>query len=45
MAKVDLLVKNGAVWTPGGFVDTDVAVKEWLDKNEAVWKPWVEGLN
>ena len=26
-------------------VDTDAAVKDWLDKNEAVWKPWVEGLN
>ncbi|HYA27318.1 MAG TPA: hypothetical protein VEI95_00765, partial [Acidobacteriota bacterium] len=28
MAKVDLLVKNGAVWTPGGFVEADIAVSE-----------------
>ena len=27
MAKVDLLVKNGEVWTPGGFVDADIAVQ------------------
>jgi glycine betaine/proline transport system substrate-binding protein len=26
-------------------VETDAAVKDWLDQNEAVWKPWVEGLN
>ena len=28
MAKVDLLVKNGEVWTPGGFVDADIAVSD-----------------
>ena len=28
MAKVDLLVKNGSVWTPGGFVEADIAVTE-----------------
>lgn len=26
MDKLDLLVKNGEVWTPGGFVEADVAV-------------------
>ena len=26
MAKLDLLVKNGEVWTPGGFIDADIAV-------------------
>ncbi|MBF8254383.1 MAG: dihydroorotase, partial [Deltaproteobacteria bacterium] len=26
MDKVDLLVKNGEVWTPGGFINTDIAV-------------------
>ena len=26
MAKLDLLVKNGEVWTPGGFVAADIAV-------------------
>ena len=28
MAKVDLLVKNGEVWTPGGFVQADIAVTD-----------------
>jgi glycine betaine/proline transport system substrate-binding protein len=23
--------------------DLDAVVKEWIDKNEAVWKPWVDG--
>ena len=23
--------------------DLDAVVKEWVDKNEAVWKPWVDG--
>ena len=22
--------------------DLDAVVKEWVDKNEAVWKPWVD---
>src|SRR3990172_1724435 len=26
MNKVDLLVRGGEVWTPGGFVDADIAV-------------------
>jgi predicted amidohydrolase YtcJ len=26
MENVELLVKNGEVWTPGGFVDADIAV-------------------
>ena len=26
MDKVDLLVKGGEVWTPGGFVEADIAV-------------------
>jgi dihydroorotase len=26
MDKLDLLIKNGEVWTPGGFVEADVAV-------------------
>ncbi len=26
MNKVDLLVKGGEVWTPGGFVEADIAV-------------------
>jgi len=26
MEKVDLLVRNGEVWTPGGFVNADLAV-------------------
>src|ERR1043166_483915 len=28
MDKVDLLVKNGEVWTPGGFVMADIAVSQ-----------------
>ena len=28
MAKLDLLVKNGEVWTPGGFIDADIAVSD-----------------
>src|ERR1044071_7807971 len=28
MDKVDLLVKNGEVWTPGGFVVADIAVSQ-----------------
>ena len=23
--------------------DLDAVVKEWIDKNEAVWKPWLDG--
>ena len=26
MEKVDLVVKGGEVWTPGGFVEADVAI-------------------
>ena len=26
MEKLDLLVKGGEVWTPGGFIDADIAV-------------------
>ena len=28
MVKLDLLVKNGEVWTPGGFVAADIAVSD-----------------
>ena len=28
MDKVELLVKNGEVWTPGGFVTADIAVSQ-----------------
>jgi dihydroorotase (multifunctional complex type) len=28
MAQVDLIVKGGEVWTPGGFLDVDIAVNE-----------------
>ena len=28
MAKLDLLVKNGEVWTPGGFIEADIAVHD-----------------
>ena len=28
MDGIDLLVKNGEVWTPGGFVDADIAVRD-----------------
>ena len=28
MAKLDLLIKNGEVWTPGGFIDADIAVDD-----------------
>src|SRR5215470_3001182 len=28
MDKVELLVKNGEVWTPGGFVAADIAVSQ-----------------
>ena len=28
MDKVDLLVKNGEVWTPGGFIEADIAVSD-----------------
>ena len=37
MAKVDLLVKNGEVWTPGGFVGADIAVSD--GKVVALGKP------
>ena len=37
MDGIDLLVKNGAVWTPGGFVDADIAVKD--GKIAALGKP------
>ncbi len=26
MDKIDLLIKDGEVWTPGGFIQADVAV-------------------
>ena len=26
MDKLDLLVKGGQVWTPGGFIEADIAV-------------------
>ena len=26
MDNLDLLVKGGEVWTPGGFIDADIAV-------------------
>src|SRR5687767_4923157 len=26
MNKIDLLIKGGEVWTPGGFIDADIAV-------------------
>src|SRR5678815_4432139 len=28
MENVELLLKNGEVWTPGGFVDADIAVSD-----------------
>src|SRR5947199_10267599 len=28
MDKLDLLVKGGEVWTPGGFVESDIAVSQ-----------------
>jgi len=37
MAKVDLLVKNGEVWTPGGFIVADIAVSD--GKIVALGKP------
>src|ERR1044072_8462065 len=37
MEKVDLLVKGGEVWTPGGFVAADIAVKD--GKVAALGKP------
>ena len=37
MEKVELLVKGGEVWTPGGFVDADIAVSG--GKVVAVGKP------
>jgi hypothetical protein len=27
MEKVDLLIRDGEVWTPGGFFETDIAVR------------------
>src|SRR5262249_62177764 len=37
MDKVELLVKNGEVWTPGGFVAADIAVSQ--GKTLALGKP------
>src|ERR1043166_6424612 len=37
MDKVELLVKNGEVWTPGGFVAADIAVSQ--GKIAALGKP------
>lgn len=37
MEKVDLLVRNGKVWTPGGFIEADIAVS--LGKVIAMGKP------
>ena len=37
MDRIDLLLKNAAVWTPGGFVDADIAVKD--GKIAALGKP------
>ena len=37
MDEIDLLVKNGEVWTPGGFVDADIAVND--GKIVALGKP------
>jgi len=43
MDKVDLLVKNGEVWTPGGFISADVAVSGGkviaLDASSRVGRP------
>ena len=37
MAKIDLVVKNGEIWTPGGFIDADIAVSD--GKIVALGKP------
>ncbi|MBI2358346.1 MAG: hypothetical protein HYV04_05495 [Deltaproteobacteria bacterium] len=28
MEKVDLIIRGGEVWTPGGFVETDIAIHQ-----------------
>ena len=37
MEKLDLLIRDGEVWTPGGFVEADVAVHQ--GKVVALGKP------